>query len=193
MGGSTSARQRWNARYASEPAPAVAAAFLVERGGLLPHVGSALDVAGGTGANALWLARRGLEVTLVDVADEACRIARERARQAGVPMRALRRDLEHQPLPAGPWDVIVVHHYLQRAVIPQAARRLRPGGVLLLSQPTVRNLERHHRPSRRWLLDEGELARLVAAIAGVEVLELDEGWTSHGRHEAWVVLRRWPG
>ena len=52
---------------------------LVESGDLLPDSGIVLDVAGGTGRNALWLAAAGLTVTLVDVSEVALDIARTEA------------------------------------------------------------------------------------------------------------------
>jgi tellurite methyltransferase len=183
-------RERWNRRYAEREAPQAPSRFLVDRAPVLPASGRALDVAGGAGRNALWLARRGLDVTLVDVSDAACDLALERASEAGLPLDVLRLDLDAEPLPVGPWDVVLLHHYLDRRIVRAAPELLAPGGLLLLCQPTVRNLERHPRPTRRWLLDEGELAELVADLPAVEVVELDEGWTEEDRHEAGLVLRR---
>jgi tellurite methyltransferase len=187
------ARARWNARYADE-APETPAAALVRRAELLPRHGRALDVAGGAGRNALWLAARGLDVTLVDVSDTGCALARERAAAAGVPLDVLRLDLGVDPLPDGPFAVIVVLHYLDRVVWRALPGRLAPGGTAFYVQATVRNLERHARPPRRFLLDEGELERFVATLVeedrALEVVELTEGWTVEDRHEALAVLGR---
>lgn len=182
-------RRRWNARYSERSATDEPARFLVERAALLPTHGHAIDVAGGTGHNARWLASRGLSVTLVDVADEACRIATQRAREDGIDLEVIQADLTHDPLPAGPWDVVLIHHFLAVEVVQAAPELLASGGLLLWCQPTMRNLERHPRPSRRWLLAEGELSALVQEIRGVEVVALTEGWTEAGRHEAHLVLR----
>ena len=185
---------RWRARAETSATPTGPASVLTERDALLPASGRALDVAGGTGRNARWLAARGLEVTLVDVSDTACADATRLAVGAGLSLDVVRADLTVDPVPAGPWDVIVVHHWLDRTVWSELPAHLAPGGVLLLCQPTVTNLERHDRPSRRWLLDDGEAAELaaqaVAEHADVEVLEVVEGWTDEGRHEAVTVLRR---
>jgi tellurite methyltransferase len=194
-------RARWNARYAAraaDPAPASGpAAFLTERAALLPERGTALDVAGGTGRNALWLGARGLDVTLVDVSDAACAEATARAVAAGVSLDIVRADLTEDPVPEGPWDLVLVHHWLDRPTWRALPGHLAPGGVLLVCQPTERNLERHERPGRRWLLDDGEVERLAqelvaAAPDGVEleVVEASEGWGTEGRHEARLVLRR---
>jgi tellurite methyltransferase len=106
-----------------------------------------------------------------------------------VEVSTIERDLEEQGLPDGEWDVILIHHFLDRAMLASAPESLRPGGLLAFCQPTVRNLERHERPSRRYLLDEGEIGELAAA-SGLEPLMLDEGWRASGWHEGWFVGRR---
>ncbi|RNJ26529.1 class I SAM-dependent methyltransferase [Halosegnis longus] len=50
----------------------------------LPDSGRVLDVGGGGGRYAVWLAARGYDVTLVDVSERQVRIAREKAREHGV-------------------------------------------------------------------------------------------------------------
>lgn len=186
-------RLRWDARYREEgaiaraPSPFVVSAL--ERWGPRPPEGArALDVAGGSGRHALWLARRGLAVTLVDISSVGLDLARDLARP-GLALGALALDLEQEPLPAGPWDVIVDFHYLQRELFPVFARELAPGGLLVFAQPTRKNLERHPRPGPAHLLDDGELPRLIAGL-GLEALLLEEGWLDEGRHEARLVARR---
>lgn len=194
-------RARWNARHAARlrefAPPPGPAAFLTERAELLPDAGTALDVAGGTGRNALWLAERGFDVTLVDVSDTACAEATARAVAAGWPLDVVRADLTEDPLPAGPWDLVLVHHWLDRSRWRALPAALAPGGVLLLCQPTRTNLERHDRPGPRRLLDDGEGAQLAEQLAAadpaLEVVEASEGWGSEGRHEARLVLRRRSG
>src|SRR5207244_13146205 len=80
-------RERWDARWradagATEPSP-----FLIALDALLPRAGAALDVAGGTGRNAVWLARRGLDVLCADGSPVAPPRPRGRAAAAGVALR----------------------------------------------------------------------------------------------------------
>ncbi len=70
------ARVRWDARWERNRQPQTPAAFVVESARFLPATGTAIDVAGGSGRNAIWLAGRGLEVTLVDVSSVALTRAR---------------------------------------------------------------------------------------------------------------------
>ena len=108
-------RERWNARYrGGDHAGESPSAVLTAVEGLLPRSGRALDVAGGAGRHALWLARRGLDVTITDIAVAGLALAAERAHAAGLKIAARQADLENEPLPAGPWDLIVVFHFLLR-------------------------------------------------------------------------------
>lgn len=179
-------RERWNARYASEEAREEPSAALVAVADLLPSHGRALDLAGGAGRNAIWLAGRGLDVTLVDVSDAAIALAEQRAAAVGVAVTCRRVDLD-EGVPPGPWDLVVCVHHLDRDLLRQVGGALAPGGVLVLVVATVRHLERHERPPRPYLLDEGEAPRLVRDL---EVVHHTEGWGATGRHEATLVARR---
>jgi len=181
-------RARWDARYrdrgpgrGGEPAP-----FLLLLDDLLPRRGRALDVAGGAGRNACWLARRGLDVTVADVSSVGLELARAAAAAAGVTLRLVETDLETDPLPAGPYDVILSIDFLWRPLFAAFPAALVSGGVVVCSQPTRTNLERHPHPSARFLLAEGELRSLVG---GLEVVRYEEGWFGD-RHEARVVARK---
>lgn len=187
-------RARWNRRYAAGHGADRAARFLTDRADLVPVSGRALDVAGGIGRNARWLAERGLEVTLVDASDVAVDRARSTAEVHDLAITAIRATVTPTTVPEGPFDLILVHHYLDVEVWSVLPDRLAPGGLLMICQPTVLNLERSERPPRRWLLEDGDAARFAAGVTRrrpeVTVVELSEGWTADGRHEAHLVMRR---
>jgi tellurite methyltransferase len=180
-------REKWDAKYSESEGPSSPSAFLRGLDGLLPRRGRALDVAGGSGRHALWLARRGLTVTLADVSkvalDQAARVACEE----GLSLATVQVDLEAAPLPEGPWDVIVCTYFLHRPLFAAFPAALAPGGWLVLAHATRKNLERHPRPGPAYLLDEHELGTLVH---GLEVIQLAEGWFEEGRHEAQLVARK---
>jgi len=180
-------RQKWDARYAAEGAPDEPSAWLTSLGGHLPREGRALDVAGGAGRNAVWLAKQGLRVTLVDISPVGLLAAEKRGREAGVTIETLRRDLEVEPLPEGPWDVILQSHYLERPLFQQYPRLLAPNGLLVVEHPTRSNLLRHAKPGAAFLLEDGELPSLCAGLLRVHY---EEGWTQQGRHEARCLARR---
>jgi tellurite methyltransferase len=180
-------RERWNSRYRQDERAEAPSRFVVDLDASLPRTGRALDVAGGAGRHALWLARRGLDVTLADVSDVALARAAEDARAEGLPLRTVQVDLEVAPLPAGPWDVVLCTYFLHRPLFAAFAAALAPGGLLAVAHPTRANLERHARPGPEHVLEDGELPGLVR---GLELLRYDEGWRESGRHEARLLARR---
>ncbi|GAB3344481.1 class I SAM-dependent methyltransferase [Modestobacter lapidis] len=112
--------------------------------------GHALDVGCGEGADALWLARRGWQVTAVDIS----RVALERA-GAG-PDVADRvawtcADLTTTPPPAGPFDLVSAQYYpLARRPDHATLRGLldvvAPGGTLLVVGYDLADLTPGHEP-----------------------------------------------
>ena len=107
------------------------AQFLVENVNLLPK-GQVLDVAMGSGANAVYLARMGFEVEGVDISAEAVNTALELARKSGVDLKARLADLEsNYRIRKGSYDVIICFKYLQRSLIQQMKDGLRTGGMVV--------------------------------------------------------------
>jgi len=68
------------------------AQLLVKNLALLPK-GRVLDLAMGTGPNAVYLAKKGFDVEGVDISPEAVRSALDQAREAGVNLKARVPDL----------------------------------------------------------------------------------------------------
>src|SRR5512133_3632361 len=180
-------RDRWNARYSGEPGIPEPSPFLLSLDALLPRRGRALDLGGGPGRNALWLARRGLDVTLADVSDVALERAARAATDAGLRLATVQVDLERDPPPPGPWDLVVCTYFLHRPLLAAAPALLAPGGVLAVAHATRTNLTRWPRPGPDHVLEDGELPGLVR---GLELLRSEEGWLEGGRHEARLVARR---
>jgi SAM-dependent methyltransferase len=180
-------RERWDATYsAGAHADESPPEWLAELDSLLPRAGRALDVAAGTGRVARFWAARGLESLAVDVSPVGLRLAREAAARVGLALETLELDLEREPPPAGPFAAISVFHYLQRDLFPRLRERLAPGGVLVCEIATTRNLERHAKPSARFLLQPGELREL---LAGLELVSHSEAWRGE-RFLARALARR---
>jgi SAM-dependent methyltransferase len=181
-------RHKWNAKYtagfAAEREPSQ---VLVGLERFLPTQGRALEIAGGAARNGIWLARRGLEVKVADISPVGLALARERAAEVGVAIETLETDLQEQPFPVGPWDLILSICYLWRPLFAQFPDALAPGGLLVVIQPTKTNLTRHAKPPVDFLLDDGELPRLVS---GLQILHYAEGWQADGRHDAVLIACR---
>jgi tellurite methyltransferase len=141
-------RARWNQKFLHGEAQSVDPdPFLIEVCGHLKP-SRALDLAGGAGRHALWLAKRDWKVTLADVADEGLAIAAERADRAGVSFDR-RCESARDTLAWAqrhPFDLIVVFLCLLRDDLPALPLALSPGGLLVYKTYTsvhVRYAEGH--------------------------------------------------
>lgn len=97
---------------------------------LLPDTGTALDLACGRGANALFLAQRGLRVCAWDISEEAIKFLRETAAQRGIDIDACVRDVTANPPAENSFDVIIVSYFLERKLMPALINALKPDGLL---------------------------------------------------------------
>jgi tellurite methyltransferase len=185
----TADREKWDAKYSTVAGvPTEPSAVLIGLAAFLPTSGRALDVAGGAGRNALWLAARSLDVTIWDVSPVGLALARHRANAANLRLETAEIDLESaEHLPTGQFDLILSVCYLFRPLLARLPSVLKPGGTLIVIQPTLRNLERNDKPPAPYLLEEGELPRFVP---GVEIVHYEEGWFADGRHDAVLVGRK---
>ena len=100
---------RWDERYAKGDTPWETGQPSSELqrvvGAIAISAGRALELGCGTGANAVWLAQRGFDVTALDLSPLAVERARQRADEAGVPVRFLVADvLNPPPELVGPFD-----------------------------------------------------------------------------------------
>ncbi|MCF6157837.1 MAG: class I SAM-dependent methyltransferase [wastewater metagenome] len=160
-------RQFWDRRYnteeyiySKEPVE-----FLKEHVDILPK-GKALDIAMGEGRNAVFLAKNGFEVDGCDISEVAVRKARKLAEEHDVKIHAFVADLEIYELPENTYDVIVCFYYLQRSLVPQIKKALKPGGVVVYETYTVENLECGYKgpKNRNYLLEPNELLDLFSDL-----------------------------
>jgi SAM-dependent methyltransferase len=140
-------RERWNERYrehtAAEPGPANP---VLERviDSLPP--GSALDIAAGTGRNAIFLARRGWKVTAVDFSDVAVERGRRFTEQEGLPVTWVAQDLSSYFPRREAFDLVCLCYLHMpweelRTLFERAAAALTAGGRFLAVGHDIRNLE----------------------------------------------------
>lgn len=172
----------WNQKYSEAPEKWLEPdAFLIHAYekflGKTP--GRALDVAGGAGRQAIWLARQGWTITIVDVSEVGLRLAQENSKQALGPSGARKlistqlgdlrsvNDLGHQE-----YDLVLVFFFLRRKLFPALVRALKPGGTLIYRTYTTAQLKFDHGPRNpRVLLQPGELRQ---AFSELDILHYQE-------------------
>jgi SAM-dependent methyltransferase len=113
------------------------AAHLVRHAGIKPGQ-RVLDVACGTGVVTVTSARRGAQVTGLDLTPELLAVARENARLAAVEIDWREGDVEQLPFEAAAFDVVVSqfgHMFAPRpeVAVSEMLRVLKPGGVIAFS------------------------------------------------------------
>ena len=177
----------WDERYRTEDLEHAPNPLLIETAHRL-QPGKALDLACGTGRNALWLAEHGWSVTAVDGAPTAIEILRRRAADRGLNVDARVADLEAGEYRIEPsaWDLIAISFYLQRDLFEPAKRGVIPGGVMLA---IVHITEPGEEPTYK-RLKPGELETY---FQGWEILHSYEGKPrdpAHQRSVAEIVARR---
>jgi SAM-dependent methyltransferase len=190
------AGKRWNERYEQDfqPFPDAPAPWLVAHRDLLTGGGRALDVACGDGRDALYLAQHGYAVDAIDASDVAVDALRAAARERELAITPLVVDLEREPLPPGPYDVIVTMNFLQRDLFGPLREALAPRGLLFyetLGQAHVCDLGRSFNPD--YLLEDGELER---AFGDLELVDHFQGVAERSggpRGVGAIVARRPPG
>ena len=144
-------QEHWNRRYRSgEFAYRPPDAFVTEAEAnylrpLLPCSSTGLDLAGGAGRHAIWLARQGWRMTLADLSDAALGIARHEMQTLpeenavhivqGSALDCMARfDSEGRR-----FGFVLVSFFLDRAVLSRLAKILLPGGLLLYRTYTEDN------------------------------------------------------
>ena len=183
----TADQQRWNERYLSgefahrdTADPFVMWAHEQYLQPLLPAGSAGLDLAGGAGQHAVWLARQGWRMTLADFSEVALEIARKRAADlpegsALEPMQGAALDLVSRFHTEGRrFGFVLVTFFLDRAVLPWLPKILAPGGLLIYRTYTVDN-ERLGNP--RGPRDGNFLLRsqeLLETFRGMKILHYNE-------------------
>ena len=123
-------KEKWNERYRTRPGDRQASRVLRDNLHLLPGGGRALDLACGAGGNAILLAEQGLKVDAWDIADVPIATLQAVASKRQLPVEARVRNVEENPPGPGTFDVIVVSYFLDRDLIPDIIRALKPGGLI---------------------------------------------------------------
>lgn len=198
-------QMRWNERYSESPQSWLDPdTFLIKAydeflAATAPA--AALDVAGGAGRNAVWLAERGWRVKLLDISDVALKMARDKfegvkkssaSQPKSSPIRkaSLKTEITDlnsiSHLGTEECDLLVVFYFLRRELFPAISRALKPGGTLIYRTYTIDRVKVPGGPSDpKYLLQPNEL---LHAFPGLRVLHYRE--MLQGKAAAELVARK---
>jgi tellurite methyltransferase len=151
--------------------------------------GCALDIACGSGRDAVYLAMCGYAVKAIDVLPDALARARDLARRCGVSLETIEQDLKHSPvLPAERYGLVAVIRFLHRPLLPAIGQAVAPGGFVVYEAFHRRDAEDEQRALKPGhTLENGELA---AAFEGFEPLIVRDGLERDGRVFSQLLARR---
>jgi len=134
--------------------------------------GSALDLACGTGRNALYLAEKGYAVSAIDSSPRAIELAEQAARKEGLKINWIVADLDDYAIRER-YDLIVISFfYPNKNLVPAIINALKKGGILLyennmLSPSAAEGEVRKH----RFHLKPGELPRIFKDLKVIRYKE----------------------
>ena len=169
-------KTNWNKKYSEgshtslEPDPFLVSAY----DEFLSHrpAGNALDVAGGVGRHAIWLAKKGWKARLLDISDVGIQLAEKNAAKALGPIAkeflisAEVADLNGmQDLGREQYELVLVFFYLQRELFPALISALKPGGLLVCKTYTTEQRHFSGGPSHpMFLLEPNELLHAFESL-----------------------------
>jgi SAM-dependent methyltransferase len=138
--------------------------------------GTALELAAGSGTNAVWLAKQGWRTTAVDWSPVGLANGLAKAEAAGVSVEWLERDLFTWTAPARSFDLVVIVYlhvppHERRPIYTAAAAAVAPGGRLLaIGHDRLHGAEGQGGPDPDRLFTADEIAAdLIATDPTLEV------------------------
>jgi len=192
---------RWDSRYRGSSRPPWDKGFAsshlkaaVEGGHVKP--GRAVVLGCGTGSNAIYLAKKGFDVTAIDIAPTALNLAEQKAKKANVKVRWLLADVLAPPVDLAPFDFIFdrgCYHGVRRGNAQgyiRAAKQLSRRGTQVLIIAGNANEERHYGPPR---VKEEELRGDFSAefdFVRLETVRFDSTEPNGQGALGWLVLLR---
>jgi hypothetical protein len=161
----------WDLKYEeglpslTEPDPFFISAYEKFVSSSSANAGMALDLAGGLGRHALWLANRGWQVTVVDVSDVAIGKLSQSALELNVKLELVVGDASEYRFEPARFGLIVLFYHTDRDLFPKMVSALNLGGLLLCKLSLRWKSYRSPKAARTDPLGRGELPSLVPELS----------------------------
>ena len=137
---------------------------LVENSFLLPKKGCAIDLACGLGANALFLAEKGLDVHAWDISSVALNKLKQNARQKNLKVSVKQVLIQPEALLKNTFDVIVLSRFLDRSLCNAIMESLKPDGLLFYQTYVKEKVASNGPGNPEFLLARNELLQLFQPL-----------------------------
>ena len=162
------AEKKWDKVYVTQDSSDVnlinPAEVLLQHTSLLPETGTALDLACGLGANAIYLAKHGLTTHAWDISTQAIDKLQTYCSENDITVIAEARDVEERPPEEESFDVICVSYYLERSIISNIIAALKPKGILFYQTFVKESVTDTGPKNPAYRLQENELLTLFSSL-----------------------------
>jgi SAM-dependent methyltransferase len=176
-------RRRWNEKYQSKSVTTEPTPVLKKFYKLAPK-GRALDIASGTGKDALFLAQKGFSVEAVDISD----VALQKIPKRHPNLQRICMDLDTFEIPCERYSLILNLRFLSRRLFPYIQEGLIRGGILIfetyLDEPVAAPDDSM---CRDYLLRENELLHAFLSLRILFYQELKQNRHGENRRMASLV------
>jgi tellurite methyltransferase len=157
-------QEKWDAIYNNKQYSPTASFVLTQNQHLLPKQGIALDLACGQGANAVLLAKAGLDVSAWDISSVAIQQLQYFSDQNNLAINCQTRDVATSPPEPNSLDVLVVSFFLERGLCKSLLAALRPGGLLFYQTYCQQKVAKQGPENTDFLLADNELLSLFSTM-----------------------------
>jgi len=172
-------KKKWNEKHfqnSEESAPSSLLKSYIDHA----HIGNALDIACGKGANTLFLHEKGFDVDAVDISDVALK------QIIKSPMiTPIEADLDKYHIAPNHYDLIINFNFLNRRLLTPIKDALKPGGLLIFETFMLAHGDfRAPTMNVEYLLRKNEL---LHAFIGLDVIYYEEKIVTNTKEE-WVKI-----
>lgn len=171
--------EKWNRRYVEgthgslAPDSLLIDAFDRYIEPLFPNAGCALDIAGGMGRHAIFLAAKGWKVRLTDIAEAGIANARKNAGSFASQIEFSVEDLTRFEGSRTSYDVIMVFFFVRREMFGEVVKALNSGGLLIYKGYTREQAKFGGGPTNPdYLFGENELLHAFRELRVLHYAEL---------------------
>jgi 2-polyprenyl-3-methyl-5-hydroxy-6-metoxy-1,4-benzoquinol methylase len=166
----------------------IPARFLSENFHYIPAGARVLDLGMGEGRNAVFLARKGFNVTGIDISSVAVRKAQLLAKEVGVRIEGVTIPVEEYRPPKELFDAVICFYYVDRKLNEKILSYLKPGGLLIYEahtdkQKTIKGNEKYE---SQYLLRSQEL---LGMFKKMRILKYEEP-IHQGEYTASIILKK---